>query len=66
MSDAEYMVADLQRTIDELRFRVKWLETHNETLEKRVQWAREDADMCRIAMTKWQMLYEQEKELRSE
>ena len=61
MSDADYTVNDYERTIEELRFKVKWLRTQVESLEKRLQWAREEADMCRIYMTKWQMAYEEEK-----
>lgn len=39
---------------------IKRLRKHIEDMEKRLAWSREDADMARIYMTKWQMAYEKE------
>lgn len=39
---------------------IKRLRKHIEDIEKRLAWSREDADMARIYMTKWQMRYEEE------
>jgi predicted RNase H-like nuclease (RuvC/YqgF family) len=59
MSDAEYRVNDLERTVEELRFQVRWLKTQNETLESQLERCREDGDKARIEATRWKMLYEQ-------
>lgn len=62
MSDAEYMVADYERTIEELRFQVRWLKTMKDTLEHQLENAREDGDNARLEATRWKMLYEQERQ----
>lgn len=59
MSDAEYMVNDLERTIEELRrlldfARGCWYESVVERDK-----AREEADRARIDAERWKMLYEQ-------
>ena len=58
MSDAEYRVNDLERTVEELRFQVRWLKTQKETLEHQLERCREDGDNARIEATRWKMLYE--------
>ena len=59
VSDAEYRVNDLERTIEELRFQVRWLKTMKETLEHQIELAREEGDKARLEATRWKMLYEQ-------
>lgn len=43
--------------------RIKDLENLVLDLQKRLSWAQENADMCRISMNKYKAAYEQQKDL---
>ena len=62
VSDNDYLVNEYERTIEELRFQVRWLKTMKDTLEHQVDTSREDADKARLEATRWKMLYEQERQ----
>lgn len=59
MSDADYLINEYERTIEELRFQVRWLKTMKETLEHQIELARDEGDKARLEATRWKMLYEQ-------
>ena len=59
MSDADYLINEYERTIEELRFQVRWLKTMKDTLEHQLDTSREDADKARLEATRWKMLYKQ-------
>lgn len=49
-----------QQDAEMMATEIKELRKQFEDLRKRYDWSREDADMARIYMTKWQMAYEKE------